>query len=116
MREPYPLQWPATWKRTESYKRTAPKFSSQFARDRDAVIRQLKRRGGNVVITSDLPTRNDGLPYANASCTDPGVAVGGSSGDTSACSPAIAGAGRRQPARDRHDARCLARARPLGRP
>jgi hypothetical protein len=27
------------------------------------------------VITSDLPKRNDGLPYANASCSDPGIAV-----------------------------------------
>lgn len=74
MRDPYPLQWPEGWKRATS--RGVPKFGSQFARDRDAVIRQLKMRGASrIVITSDLPTRNDGLPYANASCSDPGVAV-----------------------------------------
>lgn len=73
-REPYPLQWPEGWKRTQW--RHVPKFGAQFSRDRDSVIRQLKKRGGNhIVITSDLPTRNDGLPYANATCSDPGIAV-----------------------------------------
>jgi hypothetical protein len=73
-RDPYPLQWPSDWKR--SVWREMPKFQAQFARDRDNVIRQLQRMGGShIVITSDLPTRNDGLPYANATCSDPGVAV-----------------------------------------
>ena len=73
-RDPYPLQWPATWARARS--RAKPQFIAKFARDRDAVIRQLRMRGGShIVITSDLPTRNDGLPYANASCSDPGIAV-----------------------------------------
>ena len=73
-REPYPLQWPDGWKRATS--RGRPLFSAgSFSRIRDSVIRQLGKRGSNIVITSDLPTRNDGLPYANASCEDPGVAV-----------------------------------------
>lgn len=74
-RDPYPLQWPDGWPRRESYRRGVPKFSSQFARDRDRVVKSLKLRGSNIVITSDLPLRNDGLPYANASCSDPGIAV-----------------------------------------
>lgn len=76
-RDPYPLQWPEGWPRTESWKRGKPQFGAQFARDRDSVFRQLKRgrRASNIVITSDLPTRNDGMPYANASCSDPGIAV-----------------------------------------
>lgn len=73
-RSPYPLQWPDGWKRTTW--RETPRFQGQFARDRDSVIHQLKRMGcSNIVVTSDLPTRNDGLPYANATCTDPGIAV-----------------------------------------
>lgn len=73
-RDPYPLQWPDGWKRATS--RYVPKFGSQFARDRDAIIRQLKMRNASrIVITSDLPLRSDGIPYANASCNDPGIAV-----------------------------------------
>ena len=79
-RSPYPLQWPEGWKRTVNRqgRGTSPgqaKFEGQFARDRDSVIRQLKRRGSNIVITSDLPTRNDGVPYADAFARDPGIAV-----------------------------------------
>jgi hypothetical protein len=73
-RDPYPLQWPPTWTRAKF--RQAPKFIARFAQDRDSVIRQLKMRGGShVVITSDLPIRMDGLPYANATCSDPGIAI-----------------------------------------
>lgn len=41
------------------------------------MIHQLKRfrHASNIVITSDLPTRKDGLPYADARCSDPGIAV-----------------------------------------
>lgn len=73
-RSAYPLQWPDGWKRTSF--RDVPRFIGQFARDRDSVIHQLKMMGNsNIVITSDLPTRNDGMPYANATCSDPGIAV-----------------------------------------
>lgn len=73
-RDPYPLQWPDGWKRATS--RGVPKFVARFALDRDRVLRQLHRRGGShIVITSDLPTRNDGLPYADATARDPGIAV-----------------------------------------
>jgi hypothetical protein len=72
----YPLQWPDGVARRDSWRRGVPKFEAQFARDRDSVLRQLRRMGySNIVITSDLPTRNDGLPYANARCEDPGIAV-----------------------------------------
>lgn len=75
-RSAYPLQWPDGQARLESWRRGVPKFEAQFARDRDSVFRQLRRMScSNIVITSDLPTRNDGLPYANATCQDPGIAV-----------------------------------------
>ncbi len=73
-RESYPLQWPEGWKRTVY--RDHPKFQAKsFAQIRDSVIRQLQKRGSRIVITSDLPIRNDGLPYANGTCNDPGVAI-----------------------------------------
>lgn len=76
-RDPYPLQWPEGWPRSEwpPHQRRAPKFTSAFAQNRDSVLRQLKRRGSQIAITSDLPTRADGLPYANATCADTGIAV-----------------------------------------
>jgi hypothetical protein len=75
MRDPYPLQWPDGWRRTVPEDRRVPKFVGRFTTDRDAIYRQLGRRGSNVVITSDLPTKADGRPYANSRCSDPGVAV-----------------------------------------
>ncbi len=74
-RPSFPLQWPEGWKREVN--RSRPKFiEGHFAIVRDSVVRQLERMGGrHVVITSDLPTRADGLPYANARCEDPGIAV-----------------------------------------
>ena len=79
-RKPFPLQWPEGWKRaTTRYGKgtgyNQAKFEAVFTRDRDSVIRQLKMRGSQVVITSDLPTRSDGLPYASSTCNDPGIAV-----------------------------------------
>jgi hypothetical protein len=73
-RDPYPLQWPEGWKRSRG--RGIPRFGAKsFAWVRDSIIRQLNKRGSHVVITSDLPLRQDGLPYANGRCDDPGVAV-----------------------------------------
>lgn len=74
-RSSFPLQWPEGWKRTNN--RFKPKFiEGHFAVVRDSIIKQLNRMGGtHVVITSDLPTRGDGLPYANARCENPAVAV-----------------------------------------
>lgn len=80
-RRPFPLQWPVNWPRTSGIRhgrgtlRWQAKFDSNFARDRDAVVRQLRKRGSHIVITSDLPTRADGLPYASANASDPGIAV-----------------------------------------
>lgn len=72
MRDPYPLQWPEGWKRTTWRQRS--KFEPHFTIDRDDVLHWLGKRGSRVVITSDLPTRNDGLPYY-AGVSDPGIAV-----------------------------------------
>ncbi len=73
-RNPFPLQWPDSWPRTEPWKRRRSAFAPRFVEDRDDVISWLRKRGSNVVITSELPQRNDGLPYY-ASVGDPGIAV-----------------------------------------
>jgi hypothetical protein len=75
MRRPYPLQWPADWKRTR-YPENQRAFISNFTQDRDAVLRRLQRRGAaNVVITSNLPVGNKGLPYLGSFDADAGIAV-----------------------------------------
>jgi hypothetical protein len=97
----FPLQWPAGWKRTPYGQRRRAKFakirkthnttpsgqswtstSSERLTMGDAVSRvagELRRMGvldGDWLISSDVPVRLDGLPYANAAQPkDPGVAV-----------------------------------------
>lgn len=87
----YPLQWPAGWKRTSF--RTSARFSKRvsvgdgYSQSRDLTVgdavgrlvgelRLLGVRDGDFVISSNLQTRLDGLPYAMQSAPgDPGVAV-----------------------------------------
>lgn len=83
-RKPYPLQWPETAKRTPLGARERSRFGpkgrgevSVFAAAVD-VRRELNLLGaGNSIITSMLPTRSDGLPYADGGRVqhDPGIAV-----------------------------------------
>jgi len=73
-RKPFPLQWPEGWSRTKPWGRSRSKFEPHFVTDRDDVLHWLAKRGSHVVITSELPLRNDGLPYY-ASVGDPGIAV-----------------------------------------
>lgn len=82
MREPFPLQWPDGWARTRSDFRARSKFGYRnsgqvsFSAARQELLDELARLGAaNAVITSDLPTRHDGLPYANGRAEDPGIAV-----------------------------------------
>lgn len=101
--ERFPLQWPTGWKRTPYGQRRSAKFAKikkqHFApslpggngytrtyNERltvgDGIKRvagELRRMGvhdGDWLISSDVPTRLDGLPYSNAAQPkDPGVAV-----------------------------------------
>lgn len=81
MREPYPLQWPPGFSRTASADRRDSRFGRGvfkvgLAIARTDVITELDRLGAaNYIITTDLPTRRDGLPYADGRSNDPGVAV-----------------------------------------
>lgn len=77
-REPYPLDWPEGWTRTPEHRRAHPKFDGSFARARDGLLAEIRRLGGTKsLITCNMPTRRDGLPYADGRITngDPGVAV-----------------------------------------
>jgi hypothetical protein len=87
----YPLSWPVGWKRTVF--RHAAAFHSRRAVDGsvfrrkesltvgeglDRIYGELRRlHARNVVISSNLRLRDDGLPYANQAkhLADPGVAV-----------------------------------------
>ncbi len=81
----FPLSWPTGWIRTK-YRHRA-KFGKRqgFQKDRlsvgDGLSRltgELRRLGaGRTIISSNLQTRGDGLPYANQGkmLADPGVAV-----------------------------------------
>lgn len=71
----YPLQWPAGRPRTT--RRQSSRFASSFTDSRSLLLEELKRLGAaNVVISSNIQTRLDGLPYANTRRPeDPAVAV-----------------------------------------
>lgn len=83
-RPPYPLQWAPGLPRTKDVDRRVSRFGDRRAVNGNIttyegaknVLTELARLGaGHVVITSELPTRHDGLPYADGKSRDPGVAV-----------------------------------------
>lgn len=90
----YPLQWPPGWRRTSQ--RTAAKFRDgtggfkeggtykpaervSITAGRERVLAELSRMGfgsTDVIISSNVPVRADGLPRGDARMpADPGVAV-----------------------------------------
>lgn len=76
----YPITWPDGWPRTPPARREPGRFEVSFARSRAALLRELRLLGGReIVISTDIPTRRDGLPYAGREWRrgrdDPGVAV-----------------------------------------
>jgi hypothetical protein len=75
--EPYPLLWPEGQARTESHARKHSPFSVTFGKSRDGLLAEVRRMDGrDPVITTNIATRRDGLPYANqAEPEDPGVAL-----------------------------------------
>ncbi|WP_423820877.1 hypothetical protein V5738_11090 [Salinisphaera sp. SPP-AMP-43] len=93
----YPLQWPATRPRTPGHEREVARFgkrnsagwgnkSLSIAEARDRVLSELDKitphgkawrvPPDSIVISTNVPTRRDGLPYSNArEPDDPGVCV-----------------------------------------
>lgn len=73
--EAYPLQWPVGRPRTKWPERS--NFEVTLGKAIKDVQEEVRRLGGQgLVISSNLPLRRDGIPYANASQPqDRGVAV-----------------------------------------
>lgn len=73
----FPLSWPSGWVRTKY--RSVSKFRTSFTKARYELFREIKLLGCsdyNVILSTNIPLRRDGLPYANqANPEDPGVAV-----------------------------------------
>lgn len=75
MVEESPLKWPVGWRRNQmpELSKFDPKGVFQEAK---AVQRQLELMGAeNVVISSNMQYRQDGLPYSRQNVSDTGVAV-----------------------------------------
>lgn len=80
MADAYPLSWPEGWARTPDHRReSSSRFNTTFDRARMELMNELRLLGaGSVVISSWLPLRRDGMPYADQArrrLDDPGVAV-----------------------------------------
>lgn len=93
----FPLSWPVGWPRCPESRRTRAKFgnvrevqsahnpgntwkqrgSLTIAGARDRLLAELARLGAaRIVLSTNIRTRNDGLPYSNAAePDDPGAAV-----------------------------------------
>lgn len=76
----YPLQWPEGWPRTPYGRRTSSRFGKATgAKQIEKLQNELRLLGArNVVISSNMAVRQDGVPYASEmgrSHDDPGVAV-----------------------------------------
>ena len=62
----HPLQWPDARPRTKLYRRQRSRFSVTLAKARDELFAELGRMGAcNIVLSTNLSLRQDGLPYAN---------------------------------------------------
>jgi hypothetical protein len=77
MIEAYPLCWPGGYKRTPQGSRKRASFQTSLGTARDHLLEQVRLLGGrNVILSSNMPIRQDGIFYANAlNPQDPGVAV-----------------------------------------
>ena len=73
----YPLTWPLGWPRVPSSQRRDGRFRTTLGVARDELLHELGLFGASdVLVSTDVPTRNDGLFYAGArEPDDPGVAV-----------------------------------------
>lgn len=77
--EAYPLDWPTGWPVTPPYNRRYGHFTTNFGKARDGLLDEVRKLGGrNLIISSDVQLRNDGLPradFAKRDIPNPGVAI-----------------------------------------
>ncbi len=72
--EAFPLQWPAGKARTKNPTRS--KFKTGFGAARNHLSEELRRLGAQrIVLSTNVPLRNDGQPRANVTVHDSGIAV-----------------------------------------
>lgn len=72
--EAFPLYWPEGQPRSKSTVRSS--FKTGFGAARQFLFDELKRLGAKeIVLSTNIPLRNDGLPRANVTPKDLGVAV-----------------------------------------
>ena len=73
----FPLKWPEGRPRTDRFRRERSRFNTSFGKARDSLMSSLRLLGArNIVLSTNIPLRGDGLPYANTGpVSDPGVAV-----------------------------------------
>jgi hypothetical protein len=77
----FPLSWPAWKERTPDFRRRRARFGrgrgASLTNARTQVLHELRLMGAkNIVINSNMRTRQDGLPYSvQPKLEDPGVAV-----------------------------------------
>lgn len=75
----YPLQWPDGWPRTAQYARRRAPYKVPPGKAISDLVWSLGKLGADrrkIIISTNVPVRNDGLPYATTSrVDDPGVAV-----------------------------------------
>jgi hypothetical protein len=72
--EKYPLYWPEGQPRTR-YRKSAS-FKVEFVQARDEMMHSLELLGArNIIISTNVPIRGDGLPRGGIEPGDPGVAV-----------------------------------------
>lgn len=73
----YPLQWPAGRERRPAHRREQAAFDTGMAAARDAAFNEVRLLGGrHVVLSTNVPLRQDGKPYASfPRIDDPAVAL-----------------------------------------
>lgn len=74
----YPICWPPGKVRIPSGRRRSSQFKARaFGQIREELLTELNRMGAReVIVSSDIPSRDDGLPYAEfREPRDPGMAV-----------------------------------------
>lgn len=78
MIETYPLCWPVDYKRSSGSRRKST-FKNTLGNARDMLKIEVKRLGGSdLIISSNIPTRNDGelrADFGRYKLDDPGVAI-----------------------------------------
>lgn len=78
MIEAFPLAWPQNWPRVKTRRKSRFQNTS-FDLERRHLLNEVRRLGGkNTILSTNLPLRRDGAPYASASyskLSDPGVAI-----------------------------------------